>query len=259
MKTTIQTPEKLSFPRIQSLWFGLKIPFLAGRIIVKDRTLLLLSLIPIALTIALYIYVIGGVQNWATAQMSEYYRIWGWDPQGWVVWIASLITQLILIIVGALTFAFTSSIIASPFNDLLAEKTESRSTPIMTPSDQSGFKHQVRLIFIDLAKTVAAGGAGILAIILSWVPFVNFVAFAIAFLLIAFQYVSYPQTRRGVPLKRGVRFLWDYFYVCVGFGATVTFLFSLPFVASFALPMAVVGGTLLVARAPGNSQLPRLK
>ncbi|MCC7443144.1 MAG: hypothetical protein IT285_16045, partial [Bdellovibrionales bacterium] len=58
---------------------------------------------------------------------------------------------------------------------------------------------------------------------------------------------------RGVALGEGLRFLARHFFACVGHGATLTVLFAVPFLGSFVLPIAVVGGTLLVARAPGSA------
>jgi uncharacterized protein involved in cysteine biosynthesis len=43
-----------------------------------------------------------------------------------------------------------------------------------------------------------------------------------------------------------VSFIKKYFALCLGFGLSMTFLFSIPIVSVFALPAAVVGGTLLV-------------
>ena len=110
-------------------------------------------------------------------------------------------------------------------------------------------------IFIDIVKSIASAGVGIIALLLSWVPIVNIFAFALAFLLVAFQYISYPQTRRGIGLIDGAGFLRRHFFASVGFGTTVTILYMIPFLSSFMLPLAVVGGTLLVARAGGSPAL----
>jgi uncharacterized protein involved in cysteine biosynthesis len=111
------------------------------------------------------------------------------------------------------------------------------------------FTAKLRLILIDLGKSVAAAVATFGAILLSWVPVLNFAAFALAFLLVCFQYISYPQTRRGQGIREGLKFLLHHPFACLGFGASLTFLFSIPLVSSLCFPMAVVGGTLLVARS----------
>jgi uncharacterized protein involved in cysteine biosynthesis len=108
---------------------------------------------------------------------------------------------------------------------------------------------KIRLIGIDLVKSVFAGIAAIIALLVSWIPGLNLIAFFVSFLLIAFQYVSYPQTRRNLPLREGLAFLRRHTFACAGFGLAMSLLFAIPVVSAFCLPLAVVGGTLLVARA----------
>lgn len=238
--------------RFRSFWYGLTLPISAARLILGDKALLLWSLLPIIITVVLYVYVIGSMQDWAHGAMEGYFAAWGWDPQGWAAWFFGLVFDLLLLLVSALTFAFSSSIVASPFNDFLAEKSEKHAEPELPPVTGKGLGHQLHLILIDLAKAMASAVAGIAALLLSWIPVVNMVAFVFAFILVTFQYTSYPQTRRGVKLRDGIAFLWNHIWACAGLGATISFFYALPFVATVALPVAVVSGTLLVARAPGR-------
>jgi len=247
------------FRRSRSLWYGVTLPYVALRLILATPVLMFWSLLPIVLTLILYVYFIGALQDWAMLQVTGHFQAWGWSPEGWAVWLASLVTRLVLILVGAVTFTFTSTMVASPFNDVLAEKTESRATPPLAPVIGTGLAQQLRLIWIDLVKTIAATAAGVMAILFSWIPVVNVVAFVAVFLLVCFQYTSYPQTRRRERLGAGMYFLVRHTWACAGFGAAITFLYAIPFVASFALPLAVVGGTLLVARAGAGPDLPVLK
>ncbi len=75
------------------------------------------------------------------------------------------------------------------------------------------------------------------------------------FLLVTFQFVSFPQTRRGEGVLDGIRFLGRNFWVSLGFGMSIAFLFALPLVSTLALPIAVVGGTLLYAHARQGAKL----
>ena len=241
------------FSRRRSLWYGLTLPYAALRLVLATRTLLFWSILPIVLTLVLYVWVIGAVQDWAMAQIVSTLRAWGWDPGGWIVWTISLASQMVLILVGALTFAFTSTVVASPFNDVLAERTEAVAEPPLPPADSRGLRAQLRLVWIDLVKTVAATAAGLIALLFAWVPGLNLLSFLVVCLLVCFQYTSYPQTRRRERLGRGFAFLLRHVWACSGFGASVSLLYAIPVVSSFTLPLAVVGGTLLVARAQGGT------
>jgi uncharacterized protein involved in cysteine biosynthesis len=247
-------------PRFRSLLYGLTLPYTAARLIVVTPALLFWSLLPIAITLALYVYVIGALQSWVLGLLRAYFAAWGWDPVGWTAWTVILMSRIVLILAGALTFAFASTVVASPFNDVLALRAEPLATPPLAPVEfGGGLAAQTRLIWIDLVKTVAATSAGFVAILFSWVPLLNVGAAIAVCMLVCFQYTSYPQTRRRERLGRGVWFLLRHAWACSGFGAAITLLYAIPFVSSLALPVAVVGGTLLVARAGAGATMPRLR
>lgn len=247
------------FPRVQSFFWGFKLPAQALKLILQNRALLILSLVPILITLLLSIYIMGSLSDAGTEWIRAFLSSKGWNDLGWLTWISELLVKILTLLVGGLIFIFASSIVASPFNDFLAEKAEPLATPPLPKAPSTGMGGQIRNILIDLGKTIAAATAGLLALLLSWIPIINFVTFAIAFLLITFQYVSYPQTRRGITLVQGLSFLWNHAYACLGFGACISLLVAIPLVSVLILPIAVVGGTLLVARAQApSSSWPRL-
>ncbi len=235
------------FPRTRSFWMGLKLPLEAAKLIISKPVLFFWSLFPIVLSLILYIYVIIDLQSWAKNAVLHYFLMWGLNPQGWLAWMLLILTKLMLFVVGALTFTFIAGAISSPFNDFLAESTE-KVTGLVVPEGATALTFKIKIIFIDLLKTAFATGASIAAVIVSWIPVINIFAFALAFLLMAFQYVSYPQTRRGQGIREGLWFLWKHSYVCMGFGMSLSVLFALPFLSFLMIPLAVVGGTLLFAK-----------
>ena len=210
------------------------------------------SILPIGITLGLYFYVITTLQALAHAALTGYLASWGWNAEGWAAWTLTLLTKILLLMVSAMTFSIVASLAASPFNDFLAENTERWAQPALPPVKRASVWAKVRLILIDVLKTLAATVATIAAVLMSWVPVLNIFAFLLAFLLICFQYTSYPQTRRGIGVGGGLKFLWRHLFACAGFGAVLSVLFAIPLVASFTVPIAVVGGTLLAARAPGR-------
>jgi CysZ protein len=240
------------FPRSRSFWFGFTLPLEAVRLIFSKPILFFWSLFPVILSLVLYFYVIIYIQDWAKNAVYHYIMMWGLNPEGWMAWILFVLTKLILFVVGALTFTFVAGAIASPFNDFLAESTE-KVKGLVVPEGATFFTFKVRIILIDLMKTLFAAAAGVAAILVSWIPVVNFFAFALTFLLVTFQYVSYPQTRRGQGIREGLWFLWQHMYACLGFGAVLSAMFALPFVSFLVIPLAVVGGTLLF-EASQNTQ-----
>jgi uncharacterized protein involved in cysteine biosynthesis len=237
--------------RVSSFWYGLSLPWQALKLILRRPVLLAWSLVPIALTLALYAFGIRALQGYARSGIFQVFASHGWDTHGWIAGFVLLLTRLLMLFVGAVTFSFVASVVSSPFNDFLAEAAEPWTIPPLPRTIAPGLGMRARLILVDLSKAIAATLATLIAIAASWIPVLNLVALLFALLLVTFQYISYAQTRRGLGLREGAAFLWRHGYACLGFGAMLSLLFAIPVVASFALPLAVVGGTLLVGRAQG--------
>lgn len=232
-----------------SFAFGLSLPLRSGALVMRTPSLLAASLGPWLISLALDIWVVHqmqeGLQGWIQGRLS-----------GTLEWIAVAISWIAVLIVGALAFSFIAGIAALPLNDYLAELTERRAIPALASTGSISWTGRARLISIDLFKTVCALSLSGLALILSWVPVLNLAGALLTFLLIAFQFLSYPQTRRGQSLLAGVLYLGRNFWSCLGFGISFAFLFALPLISSLALPLAVVAGTLLYARgAPADELL----
>lgn len=235
--------------RIRSLFYGLTLPVAASRTILNHRKLLTLAILPVLITVAVSIYWVDALQDYLQGLLTAYLTRQGMDVASWsaraLLWIADLFGVLL----GVVTFSTLAVIVASPFNDFLAENAEPHAQPPLPQAPKRSFWGNVRLVWIDVVKSTGALAAAIFAILLSWVPVINVGAALLTFLLITFQYLSYPQTRREIGLLDGIRFLARHPFSCVGFGVSVSFLFALPLVSALAVPIAVVGGTLLYARS----------
>jgi CysZ protein len=248
-----------SLSRFNSFLLGFLLPWKALRLILSTPRLLVWSVIPVLLTGSIYVLLILKTQAAVLGFLGDYLVTHGMNPSGWAMTLAQIVIRISLLIVGAISFAFIATLVSVPFNDFLAEAAESAATPSLPAVHSGGFPWRLRLLAIDTAKTLAAMGVGIIAILVSWVPVINFLALLISLLLVCFQFISYPQSRRGQGVLTGTQFLFKYLYSSLGFGAAITALFAVPLVSCFFLPIAVVGGTLLFARASAKPPFPRLR
>lgn len=230
---------------VKSLIFGLSLPFRAAALIATQPMLLLASLVPLFLSIGLDAWIIHRAQamlaGWIHSHLSGTYE-----------WVANIFAWLAVFIAGIVAFSFIAGIAALPFNDWLAELTESRAEPPLVSTGRISLTGKARHLAIDLAKTVCAMTMSLLALFVTWIPGLNLAGLILTFLLIAFQFLSFPQTRRDEGVAAGVHFIFNHFWSCLGFGMSFAFLFALPLISSFALPLAVVGGTMLYARERGG-------
>ncbi len=249
---------------IYSFFYGLFLPFRATKLILKNRSLLLWSTIPFALTLAVSIYGVATLKTYLVGLGMHYLGLYGFAPESLTAQAAIILFKIVLFVLAAVSFSFLAGIIASPFNDFLAEATEPHVRPALPnlPEVSKKFSFRAKAIWIDIIKTIVVTGLQIftliLAILVIWIPGLNVLLMCLTFQLLTFQFVSYPQTRRGEGLGQGLKFLWNYFFACAGFGATIGTLFALPFISGFALPIAVVGGTLLYGRAKDPVSRPLL-
>jgi len=80
-------------------------------------------------------------------------------------------------------------------------------------------------------------------------PVANVIFFLGLALLNTFTFITYPQSRREHGLSESLQWIRNHFWLSLGFGITTLLLFSIPLVDFFALPVSVVGGTILFFEA----------
>lgn len=232
---------------IKGFLYGLRLPLSAAGLIFRTPSLLSIAMIPVLISMGLYYLGFRTLQRELLAALGAWLGSHGFHTDHGLAIVATIALNISLFLCGAFTFSIVSTLVASPFNDWLAERTERFASPPLHPAANPGFKAQLRLVLIDVSKSLACGIAGIFALVLSWVPVLNLISFTLACLLMTFQYVSYAQTRRGIRLLPGLGFLFRHFPSSFGLGVTLTLSFAIPFVGGFTLPLAVVSGTLLFA------------
>ena len=222
---------------------GLMIPFRALGFIFDKPDLLTLSLAPILSAIILFslmIYALmaglwGFVHSSVLAAVSAY--------SGIIFFLA------LILILGALSFfvvsllTFLMTLLSSPFNDVLAEKTELALAVTDVPHWSIG--RFIRVFWIDFRKTIVTLFTGLVFSLGMLVPVANIFFFLGLALLNTFTFITYPQSRREQGLLASAAWIRDHFFLSLGFGITTVVLFSIPVIDIFALPLSVVGGTLL--------------
>lgn len=245
--------------RLASFTFAFALPFRSARLILSHRRLLAWSAAPAAITLGLYAllltYVVPGIRTALLSMLAG----WGLDSSGWLAGAVVAVAQVGVFILSLLAFSALCTVVASPFNDFLAEAAEPYADPPLPPAPRGGFGRFARGLAIDLGKSVCAMILAFAGLLLSLVPVLNLLALALSCLLLTFQFIGYPQTRRGLKLRDAAAFLKAHRYAALGFGVAHFLLFAIPLAAPLVLPVAVVGGTLLVARAAGGRGLPPLR
>ncbi len=239
----------------KSFAFGFTLPFTALKLVLRHPFLLALSILPATVTFFAYTWILTRLQGSAEATLLSFLQGHGLSIGGSWEWLVRTITWILLVMMSVMTFSFIAGTLAVPLNDLLAERAERYASVPLTPVSSFGFFWRLRLMRIDLMKSLFSCVVGVLALFVSWIPIVNLIAGGLAVLLLAFQFISYPQTRRGQGLVSGLGFLVRYPFSSFGLGLVCSILFAIPLLSIGMVPLAVISGTLLYAQTRHDPEL----
>jgi CysZ protein len=164
----------------------------------------------------------------------------------------AVISALFLVI---FFFIFTRvvSAIASPFNDLLSQKTEQLI---------AGFYEETHVSYLRILKNSTRAimhafkilgvyiGLLLLCLLFFVIPVIGQILFTISgavlsAFMIAYEYFSYPMDRREYTWAMKKEFLKKHKMSALSFGLGCVGVASIPLVNIFFVPAAVIGGTIL--------------
>jgi len=222
-----------------------------GARMLSHPSLRLFVIIPLAVNILIFGSLIGLGFSYLSGLMNSLLAsIPGWlEFIEWILW--PLIGITVSLITGYL-FTAVALIIASPFNALLAEKTEELVTG--RPVDAleglgAALMALPRSILRELAKLLYYVPMAVFVLVVSFIPGINAVAPVLWLLLgawmMSIQFVDYPMDNHQLSfadVKEAVR---SRRLSSMGFGGLVALCTGIPIVNFFVVPAAVVGATLL--------------
>ncbi|MBL7048765.1 MAG: sulfate transporter CysZ [Nitrospira sp.] len=181
--------------------------------------------------------------NWLLPQNS-----WWTDITAIFLWI--LFYTLIMVVIF-FTFLLLANLIASPFNSLLAEKTEAiLEGRTHSDSDNIGFLSTIIPSIINESKKLGYFVLRSLAVLLLLLlPFASLFFPAVWFLftswMLALEFTSYPMENNRIYFSEGRNQLRSRKSLVMGFGAAVTILAIIPVINFIAMPAAISGATAL--------------
>ena len=214
-------------------------------------SLRLFVIIPLAVNILIF----GSLIGLGFSYLSDLMDSWMAGIPEWLGFITWIIWPLIILTVGLISgYLFTSValLIASPFNALLAEKTEELVTGKPVDSLEglgAALLALPRGIVRELAKLLYYVPMAALVLLLSFIPGLNAIAPVLWFLLgawmMSIQFVDYPMDNHQLSfadVKEAVR---SRRLSSMGFGGIVALCAGIPVINFIVVPAAVVGATLL--------------
>jgi uncharacterized protein involved in cysteine biosynthesis len=253
---------------------GFRLPLDGGRLLLREKRLwapaaapIGFSLLAFAIAASLLIAYAGDLYAWAT--------LWLPAPEAahWYAWLWVGPAKAALALFGALLFALiagvalliaflVANVLASPFLDVLASRVEWIETGAVQDHAPSGLignaadvlrslREELRRVLFFLAVVAALGFAGLVIPGAQLVTGPSIVGFTIFFLPL--DYASYTLDRRRYSFRQKRVWLMANKSVVAGFGCGAFLICWVPGLNFLAMPLLVVGGTLLAIRnAPAD-------
>lgn len=222
-----------------------------GAKLLSHPSLRLFVVIPLAVNILLF----GSLLWLGLSYLTDLMDRWLGAIPDWlsfIEWILWPLIGLTLSLVTGYLFTAMALIIASPFNGLLAEKTEELVTGREVPAIEglgAALMMVPRGILRELAKLLYYLPMAAFVLVVTFIPVLNAAAPVLWFLLgawmMSIQFVDYPVDNHQLDfadVKEAVR---SRRLSSMGFGGAVALCAGIPVINFFVVPAAVVGATLL--------------
>ena len=177
----------------------------------------------------------------------------------WLGWIIKPVIFMLLAFVGFYIFSLLANIIASPFNGLLAEKTEFLLTG-ETVEQGGGWAALVADIIPSILNELSKLSYFLIRylplLVLFVIPGLNVIVpillFVVGAWFLTLEYTDYPMANHGVSFSEQRQRLKDRRLLCMGFGCCVAVLLLIPVVNFFVMPVAVIGASVMWVREIKN-------
>lgn len=220
-------------------------------IMMKDKIIILFSLVPILVGVLLYYFLgrliftdfLDWINSMVVAKMSS-------DGLGkFIGYLVTATLSVVMYFVVSWTFVLIVSLIASPFNDIISNRTEKNLLGEIPESIDKSFSRLVKRIGFtlinELKKISFILFMTFLALVLNFIPILAPVSFILSALLLSIGFVDYTWSRKG---KKFGECLSDIRGTFIGYtisGSIFMGLIAIPVVNLFTLPFAVVYYTVL--------------
>ncbi len=167
-------------------------------------------------------------------------------------WILAPLAYVLGVLVGALLFSYAATLIASPFLGLLSARVQRHVTGTDPTSGLGVLATIPAALGRELRKLVYHLPRALLVFLLTLLPVVNLVApviwFAFGAWIMAVQFGDYAPENEDVDFRTTLATLKQHRAAALGFGAPAALAMAIPLINVVAVPVAVIGGTLLWCR-----------
>ncbi len=233
---------------------GFTYPFSSLRFINQHPGMVRFVLIPFLINVIVFSLVVyfgfGAFQEFVQSAIPQA-DAWYWFLLNYfLLGLAGLLTLVMVFF----TFTVVGSLISSPFNDILSERTEEiiSGGKDNTPFSWALFMKDAQRTIVSEARKIGMFVSGMLVILLlhllpvvgSVLSSVLSVLWTIFFLVV--EYTGYVFARKRIEFRKQRGIIMSRFSMMLGFGTAVFCILVIPFFQFLCIPLGVVGATRLL-------------
>jgi CysZ protein len=212
------------------------------RTLVRHQDLLGLALIPMLLTLVLLLGLILGAA-WMVGQFI------GDSIRVEIRIVAQILAFALTLLIAYFLYLPVARVLLAPFSESLSRKTSAINTGKTARQNNHGWARAMleglKLVMFQAVVALAA-----LALGLAFPPVGAPIGVAVAIFLCGLDFFDVPLSTRGLRLRRKLGLIWRNKSLALGFGAAAYLMVIIPVINMLALPVGVIGATLLTDSLP---------
>jgi CysZ protein len=239
---------------ISKLKQGFLYPFRAFRFIKRHPRLYKYILIPFTINLSVFSLTIYYGLGFFFDLVSKYIPqgdAWYWFLLNYLLMAIAILVSLVLVF---FTFTVIGSLIASPFNDILSERTEELLTgqTMDEPFVLKTFLEDSGRVLVTESKKISLFLAGMLLLLfLNILPIIGSLLYSVlsvtwTVFFLVIEYTGYVFSRKKLVFKEQRHIIYQDFSLMAGFGLGVFCILAIPFLQFLCIPLGVVGATCLL-------------
>jgi CysZ protein len=238
---------------------GFFAPFRSVRLLQQNLKLLPYIIIPFIVNVTVFTgAVILGIDFFDSTVVALLPQgdAWYWTILYWVVWIIAIMVTAVLVF---FSFTVVGNLIASPFNELLSERTEQVLSHVAN-DEPFAFKRfcsdALNTLLMEVKKMWLFVMAMIVILPLNLLPGVGnsiytVLAVSLTLFFLSFEYLSFVMVRKRQFFKEQKNYIFRRKFLMLGFSCGVMAILAIPFFQLLCIPLAVVGITRLWCEEEG--------
>lgn len=238
---------------------GFFAPFRSVRILRSNPRLIQYILIPFLINAIVFSAAVLLGLDFFGSTVVEYIPqgdAWYWSVLYGLLWVVAVLLTAVLVF---FSFTVVGNLLASPFNDLLSERTEEMlSGAVNEESFALGrfFKDALQTIFMEAKKMWIFVVIMVLILPLNLLPGVGntlytILAIALTLFFLCFEYLGFVMVRKRQFFREQKSYIFGRKFLMLGFSCGVMALLAIPFFQLLCIPLAVIAATRLWCEEEG--------